>query len=74
MRKKGGSALGEKTDWKPQQDGWKAVSVVLLLTLVVWASKRAGPLSWSCPHTLGPGDGDPGSLGEGRVAVAASRQ
>lgn len=31
----------EKTDWKPQQDRWKAVSVVLPLTLVEWASRKS---------------------------------
>lgn len=33
--------MGEKTDWKPQQDRWKAVSVVLPLTLVEWASRKS---------------------------------
>ena len=48
-----------------------------LCCLWPWLSghpERAGPLSWSWPHTLGPEDRDSGSLGDGRVAVAASHQ
>lgn len=55
LGKESESTDGKNTDWKPQQDRLKAVSVLLSLTLLVWASPRAGPLSWSQPHALGPG-------------------